>query len=211
MKNLLVLVIVVLACFGCTGSKVQQAADGKCYQDYWVTDGPGSKTEVFAIYTGSDLEKAVDIEVKDLLLRRKSGKWSTIIHEKCKSQNPKDCEMKVWDEISEIRREIPILIDTTQSKNFTLEEITYFKNSDDSYSDRVEIVCPKDITKSLIIRLQDKLREEGYYESENTGELDEETRISVSQYERENALPIANRNDQKISIRTLESLGIRLN
>ena len=99
------------------------------------------------------------------------------------------------------------LTDTVGYKSFILKEFTKKQLvQEGGFTDWREVVCENNITKSLILKVQTRLEQNGFNIGVMgpTADLDFVTRKILSDYQRANELPVGG-----LNIETLESLDVR--
>ena len=100
---------------------------------------------------------------------------------------------------------LTILKDTTQSKNFELRKIernvVHKKGGNTEWK---QVICENDITKPIVDQIQNALRDLGYYNEDNNNKLDSKTKSALTDFQRENRLPIG-----QLDYETLDVLGVR--
>lgn len=181
---------------------------GKCYAKCLIPIKT-TKIEKYPIYTGNEHEENVSIEVMEIIVQQKSTKWiKKKVDENYPSENSDDSQ--VWDfvEIPEIKKELKILIDTTQSKNFEIQSFEYetIEESEGTNVVWVSILCKEDLTTSILNQIQISLKVKGNTKTNNDAiYLDSKTKSALTKFQKENGLPIGH-----LDFKTLDALGILL-
>ncbi len=179
--------------------------DGKCHSKVLVPDKTNNHSEEYAVYTGNELEEDVDIEIKKIIVKPSTTKWvKKKADRNCMSDNPDDCLVWCLVEVPEEAEEFKILLDTSQSKNYEIKNIQYDLVTDQGgYTAWIEVLCEKDLTKQLIGKIQNALKENNFYEGKITLVYDAETKNSLTSFQQENNLHVGG-----LDFETLDVLGI---
>ena len=156
----------------------------------------------YYVFTGDVNAEQVEVEIETIVLKKAGTKWEKRKADKnCLSADPNDCMVWCLVETPEILKVVPILLDTMQSKNFEYRKIEYkFKREANEWR---EVICKKDVTKSLISQIQILLKEKGYYQGDITMKVDKNTISSLEHFQEDFDLPIGN-----LDYETLDVLGI---
>jgi len=179
--------------------------DGKCYAKCLIADITELQSEEYAIYTGDESAESVDIEVKKIIVQKGSSKWvKKKVDRNCGSPNPDDCLVWCLEEQPDEIEEIKILTDTTQSKNYEIRKIdTEVMIEKGGFTDWRPVLCGNDLTDLIIDQIQNSLRENNYYNGENTRLIDAKTKASLTRFQKDKNLPIGH-----LDFETLDMLGI---
>ena len=219
----LLVVVIALLCYQCnilqyedTSEGINYRAgsyntgkveDGRCYGKCLMPDSYETYTEEYIAYTGNALKEDVDVEVVEIELRPESSRW---IRKKadgnCMSADPEDCLVWCLVEVPAITREVTVLLDTTQSKHYTIERIEHTDMVEKGgYTAWTEVLCMEEITEVLVGQIQNALKEKGYYDEVNTLQFDVKTKASLMRFQKENNLPVG-----QLDFETLEALEVAL-
>ena len=97
---------------------------GDCYAKCLIPDHLEKYTQKYIIYTGDESKEDVDIEKVEIEIIPASTKWiKKKLNKNCLSKNPDDCYIRCLVEIPAVSKTLTILKDTTQSKNYIIENI----------------------------------------------------------------------------------------
>ncbi len=165
-----------------------QMVDGKCYERCFNTSPYLTEIEEIAVFTGNSREEDVDLEHRIIEAPTNQGYNST-------------------DELPNAK-EYVILKDTSQSPNFVLRQIFVQKKAteEDQYTMK-RVVCQSNINSTLIGKVQQGLRTNGYYDHPtNTSVMDNQTLTALRAFKKQRSLSCGDRLD----VETLELLGISL-
>ena len=176
---------------------------GNCYAECQVND-ISSHEEEYYVYTGQGDEELVDIETKEIQISPKHYTWINKKDKNCLSKNPEDCMILCLMEVPADTLRLLVLKDTTQTKNFIIEKLTIYDNiSNTQKTEWRKVVCESDINRILIGKIQNALREKGFYKVVNTYILDEYTKSKLKEFQMDNYLPTGNFN-----LETMRELGV---
>lgn len=176
----------------------------KCYAECLVSfeDVTIVSKDSYNVYLGNESDEKVSTEIKSIILQESTTKWEKRKADRnCLSSNPDDCVVWCLVEVPEIRKEIRILVDTSQSNQFENKKIEHQVFG--QRKEWIEVMCKTDITKSLLSRLQIILNENGYYYGDTTKIVDKEILSSLKRFQKDFDLPIG-----KLDFETLDVLGI---
>jgi hypothetical protein len=179
--------------------------DSKCYARCMMPERYETISNEYVIYTSDESVEDVEVEHKVLELAPATTEWVKKKAERnCLSADPDDC--LVWCLVNSpaVTREITVLLDTTQSRNFIIESIGKrgtFKTG--GGTEIREVLCDDDVTNEIITQIQETLRDNGYWKGDITGKLDDKTKEALNRFQIINSLP-----QDQLDIETLEALGI---
>lgn len=183
-----------------TDSNIYQS--GKCYAktNLLIRD---SITQEYFVFTGNEKVENVDLETINIEISAKQDKWIQKKTNDCMSPDPKDCMIWCKVEIPGEYKELKILKDTSQTKNFKIEKVIIYKDFFEK-EELIEVLCDDELTHRFIWDLQDILRTNGYYKGDNTPKLTENLMLVLKKYQLDNKLPIGT-----LNIQTMKSLGLK--
>jgi len=127
-----------------------------------------------AIYTGNEAEKDVELEIREIEIE--SGVIETY----------------------------KIVVDTTQTENYDILKVDAKKLARKGGLTVVwvEVLCPQDITSSVVRQVQDALQFRGYGDDRNI--LDNKIIVGLKAFQRDHGLPVGN-----LDFQTLYALNIK--
>jgi hypothetical protein len=162
-----------------------------------------SITQEYFVFTGDEEVENVDLETINIEISAKQDKWIQKKSNDCISPDPKDCMIWCKVEIPSEYKELKILKDTSQTKNFKIEKVIIYKDFFEK-EELIEVLCDNELTHRFIWDLQDILRTKGYYKGDNTPKITENLMFVLKKYQLDNKLPIGT-----LNINTLKSLGLK--
>ncbi len=204
-KGIIFYVLLIGLFCQCKTSQEIQFKDGKCYAKCVVPYIPEGDYDEYAVYTGDHLEEDVELEDMEIVLQEKTTKWvKKKADRNCLSADPKDCYVWCLVDIPEKIERFTVLIDTTQSNQFELKRIYKNANPDKSASiEWKEVVCENDVTESLVVKIQNSLNENQYYNEAINGNFDAITKNALISFQIDNKLP-----QGQLDFETLDALGV---
>lgn len=179
---------------------------GKCYakclmQDQYEEVAIGE----YYIYTGDDYEN----ENLNYIVNEQpaSTRWEKRMADRnCLSTDPEDCMVWCLVEVPGIKEEYYEVLDTSIIKEFEIKKITNKKLvKAGGNTEWREVVCDSDLTRRLILNIQQTLIDNGYGLGPHgaTGSVNDATKSALLKYQRDNALPVG-----QLDLETLEKLGV---
>ena len=158
------------------------------------------------IFTGSDttgldlaMTKITIMEGRKEMVKRRKDK-------NCDSPNPDDCLIEVMEEIPPITMNLYTLNKPDQTKEFDIrkEKISVVKS--DAKMVEESVVCPKNISPSLIQKIQKALSINGFdiVENATVGVMDNLTKSAIIAFQKEKGIPYG-----ELSLSTLAALDIK--
>jgi len=189
-----------------TSSLPPTSKNGACYTKYVTQDRYINKANSFLVYTGNNSKQEVNFEIQQIEVTPAKSAWvrKKLPPEDCIPNKSNDCVVACLEETPAIYKEFKVLKDTTQTKDFELvnldQEVLLEKGG---LSYWIEIVCAKNMTPSLLKKVQMTLIEKGYYSEAVTGLFDEYTRESLKKFQATERLPIGT-----LNLETMKALGI---
>ena len=183
---------------------------GKCYAKCLVTDQYAEDSEEYIVYTGDESLEDVDFETISIEIKAASTRWVKKKADKnCQSADPDDCLVWCLEESPAETKEIRVLKDTSQTTNYEIQSIAqYTLDEKGGFTEWREVLCEKDITLTVVKRIQSSLRELGYYDGQNArvANLAPKTKASLTAYQKDHQLPVGN-----LDFETLDALGVETN
>ncbi|MDF1695441.1 MAG: peptidoglycan-binding domain-containing protein [Saprospiraceae bacterium] len=141
---------------------------------------------------------------KEVIIEPASKKWEKKKADRnCLSNNPEDCLVWCLIETPAKTRTVRYHRDSIPSDVKFLEKKKDLELPKESYEWRA-VVCAHQITKGLIIQIQNRLYALGYNDSESTGRMNKETRKGLVAFQKDNRLPIGH-----MDYETLDRLGVK--
>lgn len=190
-----------------TPKGLQEKSPDKCYGKCIMPRKYETYTQQYVVYTGDATIESVDLETVAIEISPATSEWvKKKADGNCLSADPNDC--LVWCLIQKPgqTKELVVLKDTTQSKNYEIQEVSITKLVNKGGNTEVlEILCKKSITKDLIAQIQNALRNKGYYPSKNAKRINSKVKMALSSYQRAHKLPVG-----KLDFETLKHLGIEI-
>lgn len=179
--------------------------DGNCYAKCMMPDLYKTNYEAYPVYTGNINSEDVETKTIDLELQPASTKWVKKKADKnCVSPDPNDCLVWCLVQVPAVTESVTILADTTQSENYQMTSFpTKELSQEGGFTEWRQVVCVKDITPQLVNQIQSYLKEEEYYSGTSTSKLDRDTKTALSNFQKENNLPLGN-----LDFETLDFMGI---
>ena len=168
-----------------------QRVAGKCYAKCQMPESVEKVSEEYYVYTGDPDSEVVDIEEINIEVKPAVKKWVKGRKPDCDSSE-EDCTAWQLIELPAEYRRLTILKDTTQSKNFNIERISFERTTlEGDISAVVEVLCELQCTDQLIFQVQSTLIKSGYLSTEhNSNQLDKPTWAAIRNYQKEQGLPI---------------------
>lgn len=167
---------------------------GACYLKYVTQDVYKKVEKSIIVYTGNKTMEEVGFELKRIEIEPAKSQWvrKRLPPDQCKpTNNPNDCVVACLEETPAVYQEFKVLNDTIQTADFKLvnldQEIVIEKGGQSYW---IEIVCEKNITHSLLTKVQQSLNERGFYSKEINGEFDETTIESLKKFQQSKRLPM---------------------
>lgn len=188
------------------GQNQRSGEPGKCYaKAYFDSKVSYDKVEVtYPTFIG-DKNEDVKIETITLSIEPAITKWV-----RCPKNNQGvKIKSTVWClvEHSEKIIEIQVVIDTSKTKNFILETFETYENviieAPENLNTWTEIICGKDLTKKLLLKIQEALWDEGYYKNEVTDYVTDELKTALINFQKSKDLPFG-----QFDKATIEALNI---
>jgi len=182
-------------------------AEGKCYAPCQIPSIYDTQTKRYAVFTGDEIEEIAGIDTLEIVTEPASMKWiKKKADRNCLSADPNDCLVWCLVEIPAKTAVIKVLTDTTQSPNFEMRKIlTNEIVRTGGGTELRQVICDSDITQEIIAQIQDILRDNGFYKGENSDELNKDTKIALTNFQKFYSLP-----EGQLDFKTLEALGIVL-
>lgn len=187
----------------------QLSSPGKCYAKSYANNKYTYDLVdyEFPVFTGDDEEK---VELKTVTIHSKPA---MTLWEKCSDSVKKfTTNPSVWClvEHSEETFDIQIVVDTSKTKNYSIETFQSYENLEiefpESSSVWTEVVCKGQLKERLIYEIQDALKEEGFYQKkENIDFINNEIKDALIQFQKSRNLPFG-----QIDLPTLEALNISI-
>jgi len=187
MNKITYLILVIFQLIFTDQIKSQDGFSGQCYAKMLTDDNKKDNIKFF-VYTGNDDN---DIKLDTLFIRYNRG--TNQKDEAIYLGDSKQLEDLDIDKDSEDIEMIVFVKDTIQTQNF-IEE---------SFNIWIQVLCDMDVSK-LLFRIQTELKREGYLNRPFESYNGERTKKALSQYQRDNNLPIGNYN-----LQTIRKLGVR--
>lgn len=176
---------------------------GECFAKCLIPEVYETGVREYVVYTGDETKEEVDLDYLKVITKQKRNNWI-----KKKSKNPRSyksdvayvwCLLEAPEEVEKIK----VLTDTTQSKNYELRKIeTEIVIQKGGFTEWRKIVCQENLTSSLLTDIQNALLKFGYYDDEITGKVDLKTKLSLTDFQKDNNLPIGNYDFE--TLKTLE-------
>jgi len=221
MKTTLVTIFCIFllsSCYQTVGTNLQRrplsavpdippnAEPGKCYAKSLVADQWSENSVEIPVYIGDENDNTVERELKEYVLIKENTKWvKRKADRNCISQNPDDCLVWCLVEIPEKRIERMVVLDTSDSSSFKMETIVMRDlEKKGGFSEWFEVLCEKDVDKSVISDLQNRLFVEQFLtEIPESIEFNALTKSALKEYQRKHNLPIGN-----LDFTTLTHMGV---
>lgn len=183
--------------FGQPGKCYAKAhADSKVYYDFFE--------ETYPVFIGDENEE-IEIEYKSIMVTLPSTRWK-----RCKEILPKNrTNSSVWCLVEDPGEtiEIQVVVDTSSTKNFVMETFELYKNVTLEVSENssvwTEVICGNKLKNKLLHKIQDALREEGFYTNKNIKYVNDEIKTALINFQKSKDLPFG-----QFDIATLEALNI---
>ncbi|MEZ4910964.1 MAG: hypothetical protein R2774_08885 [Saprospiraceae bacterium] len=209
MKFQFLLILLPLFILQCTTGRQHlyseyEVEGNDCYAMCLIPQRNYVEVKEFVIYIGDETKEYVDITPYKIIIQEGGMKWEKKLEKNCVG-NPDDCLVWCKVNIPEISRDVKILNDTIQSKNFEILKIEYPRTVAEHYAS-TKVVCQPDVTPELLHKIQLKLRAIGYISREkNVDQLDKKLSSDIGSFQIDNLLPSG-----CLNFETLEALGISL-
>jgi len=184
------------------------AKPGACYAKCLIPDQVSTDEQFIAVYTGDEAFEEVDLETKTMIIKPASQKWGKKKADRnCLSEDPNDCLVWCLVDVPAETETYKILKDTTQSPNYTMTSVQQEKLlAKGGFTEWKEVLCPKQITKSLISQIQTALMNQAFYKEALTSSFDTKTKAALSDFQRANNLPVG-----QLDLETMDALGVIIN
>lgn len=179
---------------------------GKCYAKCLIADVLNHSYRTYYKYIGTAEyypEGVISYEHQSL---PPTTKWvKKKANKNCLSRNPEECMVWCLVETPGKVEFVEEVIDTSLCKDFVLDTLKKRQIvAAGGYTGWKEVVCSQDITKSLIIDIQEKLIVKGFLTAQATsGEMDSITKNAIVKLQKQENLPIS-----QLDIETLEFLDL---
>ncbi len=178
---------------------------GACYAKCLMPDLYDRHETDYFVYTGVDPSSKTFVSTEVVEVSPPSTKWvKKRADRNCLSDNPDDC--MVWCLVNDPGEHVTLhlVTDTTLTKDFNIETITRFELSEKrGYTEWQEVLCNNRVSQGFILELQAALAERGYDPGPSSKTVDSKMKAALSQYQRENQLPIG-----QLDFQTLHALEI---
>ncbi len=185
------------------------AKPGSCYAKCLMPDQSSTQSNYVAVYTGDENDEEVDIETREIILKPASSKWEKKKSDRnCLSADPNDCLVWCKVNIPAETKIYKVLIDTSQSQNFYMEDIKHqVLTKKGGYREWKEVICTNQVTDKVYAQIRNSLTQNGYYkeeaESSKNNSFPPELKSALIAFQKENQLPIG-----ELDHETLDALGV---
>lgn len=187
------------------GPNAQHLSDDGCYAKALIPDSFEIKRNTYFEYLGDIPYDTTKVETVVVEVKSAMNKWvKTLPDGNCHSPNLDDCF--VWCFIDTPAEKLSLLVvkDTSLTKNFkfrTIEHKTLVRKG--GVAANQEVLCEEELTKEVVLSIQQGLSKLGYYELEPTGDFDDRTKQALKNYQQSEMLPIGT-----LNLITLDRLGV---
>jgi len=174
------------------------AEPGKCYAQHFEKQ---FSIDTLLEYTGENFDQT-GIEKREIKVSPGSTKWETKVDPNCKSPNPNDCKIRCLVEVPPKYEEFYVVTDTSFVKNYRSKviEIEQFGKTDSKW---FEVICESQLTNNFFKKLQDKLLEINYLNTNKSSFSRTELNDALDRYQIDNNLP-----NGKFFVETLKHIGL---
>ena len=163
------------------------------------------QTEILTVhlYTGN-AENAPHTERRVIELSPNRKTWKKVPDPDCPSGLAEDCYL--WQEVEQKGEniEVTVVTNTTKQKDYVTQQISRERLvKSGGYNLERSIVCPEDITPSLMHNVSMRLTDTGYYSGLIYSVFNSKIKAALKRYQTHNGLPVGHLNAE-----TLEALGL---
>lgn len=177
---------------------------GKCYAKCLIRAEEGEYVEPYFVYIGDSTKENVSVKRTEILVKPgESGKWIQKVDEDCQATNPEDCKIWCMVDLPAEYVVLNILEDTSTTKNYEVVNITKTRIEATQFNEWREVLCPKDLTATLIQKINTALSERGFYNGEISKQFNNKSKRALMNFQKANGLPIG-----QLDTKTLDLLGI---
>jgi hypothetical protein len=180
---------------------------GKCYAKCQQQDIYVIEYKLLPKYIGPSIDTLTNKNIVALQFTPQASetKWEKKKADKnCLSSDPNDCLVWCKVNIPEIKSVEYFVIDTSQKGTFEWQKFPIKKLvKKGGIIEWKEVVCEKDMTKSLIKEIQNELIKRGYYEGEVDGKISINLKQGLTSYQKKEGLYVG-----AITIESLKYLQI---
>lgn len=210
MKFFIIASFVFFILFSCNSMNYQSNLQGynqkpedenTCYSQFFV---PTTNAQLFLIniHTG-DVSEA-NTSIKKIILKEEETVWvKKKIDPSCQSIRPEDCEIHCLETRPKIEKSFRIVDDIELNKNYEPTFFLFDENGRNVTQKWYQTICEEELSKELIIKVQDKLRQKGVYNKESNGMMTLQTQMAIMEYQMINKLPVGG-----LSEPTIKSLSV---
>ena len=194
--TLLVNIIFVTFSFG------QSANSKECKTNLRVDAIVESVEKIHYIFTGSDTT-GLNVKVTKIKVSEAKTEMVKRRNKNCNSPNIEDCFVNVMEEIPAVTMNLYTLPNADQTDEYDIrkEMVTIQKRK--SGDSETAIVCPKNRSKKLMLKVQTALIAKGY-PLQPTGTLDEATKLAITDFQRDQKMAYGD-----LTLEILAVLGVK--
>lgn len=176
--------------------------DGACYAECYMPDRKEPIGDPLFIFTGNENDTDVKVKKIEVVTQAAEKKWVKKKADKnCLSANPDDCLVWCLVDVEEQKETFVVVADTSATDQY---ELFYREISvEGGPPEWKEVVCEDDITKALIMDVQNKLFAQELYLGPIDGLFDNETRNALANFQKAKGLPVG-----QLDLETLDVLGV---
>ncbi len=171
---------------------------GKCYAKCYIGDVYEEYEESLPVYIGeNEPENDPNLDKVELIVDQ-GRRW---IEKKDSYGRTTYCLIEEKSE--KTTEELIIVKDTSQTKDFVIEYFAKKRLIKKGGVEWREVVCGKKVKPELIVKIQEKLIEQGFDDLIPNGKMDKQTKGMLVDYQKRNGLPVGN-----LDVETMDNLGV---
>ncbi len=180
--------------------------DGKCYAQCRKPSIYIDTVKEYFIFTGDRSKENVNLEEIVTKFIPASEEWvKKKSDSNCLSPNPDDCLVWCLQKMPEVKETILLVIDTSQTKNYKSINLPHKKEIINQKLYKQEVLCNSKLDKSLVKKIQKKLKKLDYFDYKINGDIDPNLEAALIEFQNTNALFIGG-----FTIESIKAMDIKL-